>query len=340
MLNEEHEIHQVNKIIYVAAPACIASGGPELLHQLCFKLNHFGFAAKMLYYANSEKYLNVVNPVHSNYEEYHNPYTQVLVEADNVNAVVVIPEGAIELVNHLKQCQKIIWWLSVDNYYDNIEQSYGTSIRSQVDKDFYELKNKSILHFVQSQYARDFVINDLKLDSKKVYYLSDYLRKEFFGQRETGQRKNYCLYNPKKGIENIKKIAYIEPDLGWVPITNMTAQQVVNLMCEAKVYLDFGNHPGKDRIPREAAMCGLCVITNKEGSAAYSEDVSIENQYKFENIDESAEDIVALVQDIYENFEKHSANFLHYRSAIEKEEQEFDQGVIEIFKEICNCSEP
>jgi hypothetical protein len=193
---------------------------------------------------------------------------------------------------------------------------------------------------VQSQYARDFVINDLKLDSKKVYYLSDYLRKEFFGQRETGQRKNYCLYNPKKGIENIKKIAYIEPDLGWVPITNMTAQQVVNLMCEAKVYLDFGNHPGKDRIPREAAMCGLCVITNKEGSAAYSEDVSIENQYKFENIDESAEDIVALVQDIYENFEKHSANFLHYRSAIEKEEQEFDQGVIEIFKEICNCSEP
>lgn len=29
-------------------------------------------------------------------------------------------------------------------------------------------------------------------------------------------------------------------------------------MRKAKVYIDFGFHPGKDRIPREAVMCGAC----------------------------------------------------------------------------------
>jgi len=33
-----------------------------------------------------------------------------------------------------------------------------------------------------------------------------------------------------------------------------------------QVYIDFGHHPGQDRLPREAVQCGCVVITGKRGS--------------------------------------------------------------------------
>jgi hypothetical protein len=51
--------------IYVACPAKAATGGPELLHQLVFKMNQLGYNAKMFYYPNNEK-----DPVHPFYKKY------------------------------------------------------------------------------------------------------------------------------------------------------------------------------------------------------------------------------------------------------------------------------
>ena len=54
----------------------------------------------------------------------------------------------------------------------------------------------------------------------------------------------------------------------WVPIQNMTPVEVASLLGRSKVYIDFGAHPGRDRIPREAALCGCVVITGTQGSVA------------------------------------------------------------------------
>jgi len=328
------ERRKMEKKIYIAAPSCIATGGPELLHQLCYKLNKFGFDSKMLYYANSAEYLNVKNPVHPNYEEYHNPYTQTLAEASRVDALVIIPEGALELINHIKWSKMVIWWLSVDNYYDSIELMCKKNIRNDLEKDVYNLREKDIIHFVQSYYAKDFVINQMKIAESKVYYLSDYLRKEFIKNKSNSCRKNYCLFNPKKGFENIMFLANLAPDLGWIPISNMTPEEVVTLMDESKVYIDFGNHPGKDRIPREAAMRGMSVITNKAGSAGYTQDVMIPEKYKFDNIETSAKKIIDLIRDIYIHYEEHEQQFDAYRKRITEEEKLFDDSIKEIFKEL------
>ena len=45
--------------------------------------------------------------------------------------------------------------------------------------------------------------------------------------------------------------------------------------------MDFGFHPGQDRLPREAAILKNCIITNKEGSAAIFQDVPIADEFKF-----------------------------------------------------------
>ena len=52
-------------------------------------------------------------------------------------------------------------------------------------------------------------------------------------------------------------------------------------MMESKVYIDFGNHLGKDRIPREVAS-GCCIITGKTGADKYKEDVYIGEKFKFD----------------------------------------------------------
>ncbi len=328
----------MKKTIYIASPSCIATGGPELLHQLCFKLNKFGFNAKMLYYATTTENINILTPVHPSYIAYANPYTMSLAEASSKEAIVIIPEGAIELIYHIKESSKIIWWLSVDNYYDYIEQKNKKDIRNDknANMDVFGLSDKEIIHFVQSYYAREFVSMRMGISEDKIYYLSDYLRKDFAVVEKENKRENYCLFNPKKGLEKVLHLININDKLGWIPITNMTPEQVVDLMDVSKVYVDFGNHPGKDRIPREAAMRGCCVITNKAGSAANKQDVSIPEKYKFEDVYDCAEDIIELIEDIYQNFNRHKIEFNDYRKIIADEEAKFDADIMKIFGKLVN----
>jgi len=49
-------------------------------------------------------------------------------------------------------------------------------------------------------------------------------------------------------------------------------------MCVSrKLYVDFGKHPGKDRMPREAAVHGCCIITGRRGAAGNPFDIPIPN---------------------------------------------------------------
>ena len=78
-------------------------------------------------------------------------------------------------------------------------------------------------------------------------------------------KRNNILYNPAKGLSDLmlfkQKLQQITTDYTFIPIQNMSHTQIRNIMLQSKIYIDFGNHPGKDRIPREAAMCGCCIIT-------------------------------------------------------------------------------
>lgn len=75
--------------------------------------------------------------------------------------------------------------------------------------DVFQLRNrKNIIHFVQSQYAEDFLRKSMHIS--EVYYLMDYINDDIVltGRmlREKYERQAICLYNPRKGFENIKPI--------------------------------------------------------------------------------------------------------------------------------------
>ena len=93
-------------------------------------------------------------------------------------------------------------------------------------------------------------------------------------------------------------------DINWVPLVGMSNDQVLNYLKTSKVYIDFGNHPGKDRLPREAAICGCCIITGKKGAAAFKEDIPISETYKFDDKASSIPYIVEKIRLLLKNYDE------------------------------------
>jgi len=324
------------KTLYVAAPANFASGGPELLHQLCYKLRDKGVNCKIYYYGE-----HTGSPVHAFYEKYALPYETSV--ANSEENLLIIPETFLDplLDEALNKVKKAIWWLSVDNYFVILEmlkkrQRRHMNVFQRLLKrysalpDLQYLQTAPIYHLAQSHYAVDFLH---KHNINKVGFLSDYLSEYFFKQYDAGViKKNQVLYNPKKGLKFTKRLMKAAPHIHWKPIENMTPQQVAAAFNDSKVYIDFGHHPGKDRFPREAATMHCCVITSKFGSAVYKEDVPIADEYKFDAATIAIQGIINKIQSCFKDYPAHDRQFDAYREIIKGEEAAFEQQVDKVFE--------
>ena len=351
-----------NTKIYVASPSNVATGGPELLHQLVYHLrNSLNLDAYMYYFPAF-----LENPVHPNYEIYNCPFVKEI--EDKKTNIFIVPEviKGIELLRSFKKIQEVIWWLSIDNfitsyiYSNKIRYSSITFRRiiNKISRDIFEkdnifdineiilkkyLYNKNFiskflkevnmqnidLNLCQSYYAMNFLGG---FGINNIVYLSDYLNKEFLLETfDINKKENIVTYNPQKGYGFTKKIISSAPNIKFVPIINMTRQQVIETLQQAKIYIDFGNHPGKDRVPREAAILGCCVITGKRGSAAFYEDVPVPEEYKFEDKKENIPVIIEKIEDCFENFDERYKDFDYYRQVIKQEPAKFIEDLKKIF---------
>lgn len=315
--------------IYIAAPANYATGGPELLHQLAYKLKASGKQVYMYYWPADHE-----NPVHENYRQYNLDY--VVKVDDNPSNVLIVPEIQTRLLDCFKNVKKMIWWLSVDNYFLSQPKLKGLINRILLNTFgsqkywFFNKKFKFVDgHLVQSKYAEDVLVN-YGLD--KIYHLSDYLHDAFLKvETDLGKKQNIVVYNPKKGIKFTKKLMDSAPEIEFVPIENMTREQVVSLLQRAKVYIDFGFHPGKDRIPREAAFLGCCVITNQRGSAGNSEDLPILEEFKFDENANHVKKIIEKIHDCFDCYDQNVIKFDSYKIEIQCQEKEFENQMKVIF---------
>lgn len=299
---------------YNVCPAGIESGGPELAHQMCHRLDELGCDAKM-YYITS----NVIEPqdvpASGKYLKYNTQHAVSLSEIENPQSVVIFNEGATGLIPLVKGCRKVLWWMSVDNYLINTDGRDIDVIRQEIE-----------LHIVQSKYAYEYVRNVVKADESHIMYVSDYIGDIYMTEVPEIPRHNIALYNPKKGLDKIKPLIERIFWLKWVPLIGLTEEDMVAYMHIAKIYIDFGNHPGKDRIPREAATCGCCIITNRKGSAAFYEDVSIPDKYKFGS-ETDYDDIEQSMRYICDNFYEAKKDFDEYRMRIRQEKAKFNADV-------------
>lgn len=316
---------------FIACPAYVATGGTELLHQLSWHLSNRGIENYMLYDNADPK----VSPIADTFMKYQVKYVTSYI--DDKQSVLILPETMIDKVSICVKGVVVIWWLSVNNYFS----AYGGKISKEEKYDIFDLKSRTnLVHFAQSRYAYDFV--NLVLGISNVSYLEDYINDEIVQVGVKNNRKilreNICLYNPKKGAQNLEKIReQCRSDIRWIALQGLTPNQVALLMCRAKVYIDFGTHPGKDRIPREAAVCGCCIITNREGSAAYAEDVGIPEEYKLSNMHDY-EHALEIIYDMIDNYDQNVEKYNAYVASILKEKKRFENEVsdmLSIVGEMC-----
>ena len=203
--------------IFVACPHCCVTGGIELLHQLVNELNkHDNVNAKIWYLKQ------VKNPQPEEYDIYGNEYITGLPPKDGL---LIFPEIWANYVNRFTEYSTAIYWESVDNYLSRF------SVHNFPDK---------TLHLTQSYYAKDFLLNP-----DKIIEVTDYINLDYLQPYLQLNRQRQVLYNPAKGLEFTKQIIDAMPDVKFIPIQGMSREEVIHLMHQSLLYIDFGNHPGK-----------------------------------------------------------------------------------------------
>tara|TARA_B100000212_G_scaffold233528_1_gene177559 strand:- start:363 stop:1343 length:981 start_codon:yes stop_codon:yes gene_type:complete len=320
------------KKIILFVPNTNLSGGPELFYQLAESLKSHDLNAFLFFFGDGDS-----NKSKNRFSKYDVTFIDHCF--DDENNLLILPESFTKLTDYYPKSQKCIFWCSIDNYYryksfnklENIIKKIGSLFRKRVP--LYKLKKYT--HISQSHYAMEY----LKKRGIKSYFIGDYISNHFYTQNTLKViKEDFVLFNPKKGYKFIKKFINFCPEIKFVPIENMTPEEVNNILSKAKIYIDFGRHPGKDRIPREAVLNKCCIITNHMGSAGNDIDLPIPLEYKFRIIDNnSLKKIKNLIEKVFSNYDYEIIKFNNYREIVSREKAEFYKNCEEIFcKKILN----
>jgi len=288
--------------LIILCPWC-ASGGPEALHQLCQISNELGHDASILYdNAPHQKLVTFFGDVY--------PLAKRILHADDdPHTIVVVPETyRLDTGNAalFPTSTIIVWWLSLDLGRPQLEHF---------------LQYPNIYFACQSEYAMRAVGS---LCRNKSFMLTDFVRQINFPYIA---KENKVVYHRRK--DHTTPAICLQHDIACEAISQVDAEESQRIMHGATVYVDLGHHPGKDRMPREAALQQCVVITGKRGSAANDIDVPLLG-YKSDNVDE----IVALIKYALTENDAAYASQAAYRQWITDERARFTTEIVQIISYI------
>jgi hypothetical protein len=324
------------KKIFIVAPGNWVSGGPEVLHQLGDVLNGEYRRAWMLYFPTE-----TTHDIHHEFKRYN--VSVASVQDVEPNSIVVLPEAYAPLIGRFPQAQIYFWWLSVDNFFVAAEHTrWGNLIGgSRLAKiQLRRIRRNVRQHIFQSDYARAFLESNSLAPTS---HLGDYLAEEYIQaatKPRNGPRENILVYNPAKGAQQTDAVLQALKESGRplpsiVPLIGMTRAEVCDVLGRSKVYIDFGGHPGKDRIPREAVALGASIIVNRRGSAANSVDMPIAEEFKIDdNRPEFAMLAAEKIHELMDDFERQAPRFDAYRQLIALEPTAFRHDAQSVFSTI------
>lgn len=331
-----------NTIFYIVCPANYASGGPEDLHQMALALKETGKKVFM-HYLNYDKE-KFFSPIHQEYKHYDIPFTEH-VENSSEN-IMIFPETFCVFIWKKKyhKIQKVIWWLSVSNFFTSLKtweenfktnslklkyRLFGRLFKRKKLPSLENIREAGVNHLAHSHFSVDFLE---KNNIKTIGKISGYMEDMFLsGENFKSQKKDIATYNAVKNKDFLQKIKDFTPEINWLPMINMTLEEVADCMKSAKVYVDFGHHPGREKMPREACLLDCCLIIGKEGSAFFKEDVPIKDEYHFDKTEHNIPLIIDKIKDCIVNYDSRIEDFKDYKTELLLEKQVFYQKIEQIF---------
>lgn len=325
-------------VFYVVCPANYASGGPEDLHQMALALKESGKTVFM-HYLNYDQEKHT-SPVHQEYLRYNLPFKEDI-ENESKN-IMIFPEtfSIFSWDKRYSQIQKVIWWLSVSNFFVSLK-AWEQNFRENPPKlkhrllgkvklpNLHNIKRANVSHLAHSHFSVDFLAkNKIRTIGKASGYMEDMF---LTGEDYYSQKKDTVTYNAVKNKDFLEDIIKQTPELNWLPMINMTLDEVADCMKEAKVYIDFGHHPGREKMPREACLLDCCLIIGKEGSAYYKEDVPIKDEYHFEKEVENIPLIIKKIKECLVDYDTKITDFKDYKNDLLQEKEIFENKIKQIF---------
>ncbi|MET1088093.1 MAG: hypothetical protein ABWY04_13385 [Arthrobacter sp.] len=327
--------------IFVLYHRGLRTGGPEALHQLVDMLRELGQDAYLVPHPHT-----VQNDRVGQYNVYDAPEAPGIIDAPG--NVVVYPETYVYEMSGVKHARRMCWWLSIDNSLTFMAERmwhrspaglveraretafpYARMWKNRVSPGTLR-KDRDVVHLVQSSYAWAFIATRFDAVPSLV---SDYTpNAEFQSASGTPRDPWLVTYNPAKGGKTIEAVkALCPPSVRWRPIVGMTRAEVVRTLQECGVYLDLGHHPGKDRMPREAALSGALSIVARRGSGAFYADVPIPWEHKITPGDDEAMTAAGMLPALIGNFTAEVAKQNGYRKTVQNERSRFKREVEDVF---------
>lgn len=265
------------KPIHIFCPHYIRTGGPEALHQLSDALLEQGLEARLVYFNEADisgvgeengrrvPWLGIPKQFPDygcSFEEY-GAYKANRVRSLDCSApcVVVLPETLAHMVRLFPDhVTVLIWWLSVDN-------AFGALSHVNLN----HLRKPNVLHAPQSEYAAR-VLDALGLISAGP--LSDYTvdLTRYAAPLPWAERPSLVAFNTNHKVTAdwpgvITELSKRDPAIECVPVGGSRADMAA-LFARARVYVDLGSFPGKDRMPREATTMGCIPLVSAAGASA------------------------------------------------------------------------
>lgn len=304
------------------------TGGPLAIHQAAKTMNDLGGDASIIYLRPSKSSdrsrvikrdgskIMVRNMIYK--RRVHKRLKELDVKSASEATIhdhFVVPESDPGLASYLLSigCRNVhLWWLSVDYF---------------PLKHLHTLEYRSVIHRVhnlcQSVYAYEFV---KALGAPNISMLTDFV--EFSSDRvlrPTKDRHFDVAYLPAKSTGAEGLIEALGKEYKVIALRNMSRAEVEDTLCDTKFFIDFGYHPGKDRIPREAAMCGCIPYVRKAGAACFDGDVPLPERLRIETqefFDVGA--FVSAFQEVLEDAGSFADALRDYQASILREQKTFE----------------
>ena len=337
--------------VYVAISGNLITGGAETVRQFVNKLVAEGVDAQIYIHDKKTKYKKA-----EKLNQYGCKYVYQI--DDNDDNLLIVVEAQSYLLDRFNNIKKGIMWLSLDYYFVG-DMTYKVRQRMRkfkfpkilepimrfyvkhkigVTGDKYNFEYDLNYHFYNCEYIRQY-LEAKDVDMTRTMYICGPIRDEFF-EENIVKKEDIILYNPAKGKKITKEIIDVLnekiEDVKIIPIQNMKPDEIRLLMDKSKVYMDFGEFPGPERMPREAVIRGCNIITGVKGASGNYIDVPIPENYKYNTDKVQKWEIVSKINQMIENYEEEIIFFDNYREKVIQQKDIFEKTIRILAEKIVN----
>lgn len=325
--------NKVKQIIIVAP--MLTSGGPEALCQLAHELKLQGFQVNLLIIRSwneiKKKFFHnnwYICAQHNNLIPtiYKEKYTVNYLDHDfilNDSSLIILPEIWGDLIPFFNPAKIAFYWLSIANFEQIGNNTTCKFFVQNKRPDFFNCIHLSDAPWI-SKKLENWDIHSTLIEAPICNYYTENIP-------DNATKKDLIVFNPKKGAQLAQLYKKLNPNNNYFAIENLTEQEVIKSLDSAKIYIDFGHFPGKDRIPREALARGCVIFIHNQNCGSDYDSFPINDYFRFNERDIENGTLQNKVNQALNNFEDISKQQNDAREQLYHEYSKFSKQIHNLF---------